>query len=113
MSRITDDLRAAAESERSRAAMCGCHWCKQPRCIACRKGIELADRLSAHADDIGRDQQDAARFRWLCSLKSGRTESQIALAQVILAMRKNPEAVCIFIDEQIAAAKALTGEPRG
>ncbi len=47
-------------------------------------------------------EADAARFRWLCSLQSGRPESQIALATVILAMRKNPEAVRTFIDEQIA-----------
>lgn len=49
-------------------------------------------------------RRDAACFQWLMSLQSGRPESQIALAQVILAMRKNPEAVRKFIEGQIALA---------
>ena len=51
-------------------------------------------------------RRDAACFQWLMSLQSGRPEAQIALAQVILAMRKNPEAVRKFIEEQIAALAA-------
>lgn len=55
-------------------------------------------------------ERDAARYRWLLSLKSGRPESQIALAHLILAMRKSPDAVGIFIDEQIDRALLVLRE---
>lgn len=48
-------------------------------------------------------ERDAARYQWLRKLKSGRPESQIALAQVILALREKPESMDAFIDEQILA----------
>lgn len=59
--------------------------------------------------DAGREAQEASRYRWLRKLKSGRPESQIALAQVILALREKPEAMDAFIDEQIAKDRALAG----
>lgn len=72
------------------------------------EGVAFRTDLDPKPAPQGQDARDAARFRWLCSLKSGRPESQIALAQVILSMRENAEAVSKFIDEQIAALK--TGE---
>lgn len=48
-------------------------------------------------------ERDAARYQWLRKLKSGRPESQIALARVVLALREMPEKMDVFIDEQIDA----------
>lgn len=78
--------------------------CGYPDCDRKRAAAPTPAPVPVDPAELAALRRDAACFQWLMSLQSGRPESQIALAQVILAMRKNPEAVRKFIEGQIALA---------